>query len=329
MHCELMVPALFARAPGARLPALELLLARSRSTGGEAASLERALCDAFGLEDEAIAAGALTRLAAGGDAGSAWWVRADPVHLRLMRDRLIVVPGEALGISREEASALCDALNAHFAGALTLESVHPERWCARLDAALELDTARALDVAGHEVDLSSRAEKRAQSLATEAQMLLHAHPVNEAREARGEPAVNSLWLWGAGSAPRQAAAPWRSVTAEDPVALGLARSAGAQARPVPPSADLWLGQLPEDGRHLVVLDALRTPHALGEEAAFREQLDILERRWFAPLLAALRAQRVGMVTVHVPDSPERRSFETVRGDLRRFWRRPRSLEHYA
>jgi len=36
-----------------------------------------------------------------------------------------------------------------------------------------------------------------------------------------------------------------------------------------------------------------------------------------------------MVTVHVPDAAESLAYETIRGDLRRFWRRPRSLEHYA
>jgi len=51
----------------------------------------------------------------------------------------------------------------------------------------------------------------------------------------------------------------------------------------------------------------------------------LERRWFAPLLAALRAQRIGMITVRVPDAVPGAGFETVRGDLRRFWRRPRPI----
>jgi hypothetical protein len=36
-----------------------------------------------------------------------------------------------------------------------------------------------------------------------------------------------------------------------------------------------------------------------------------------------------MLTVHVPDSPDGASFETIRGDLRRFWRRPKALGHYA
>ena len=53
----------------------------------------------------------------------------------------------------------------------------------------------------------------------------------------------------------------------------------------------------------------------------------MEELWFAPLLAALRAGRIGMLTVRVPDAGA--SFETVRGDLRRFWRRPRPLANYA
>ena len=39
---------------------------------------------------------------------------------------------------------------------------------------------------------------RVRALVNELQMLLHEHPVNERRAARGLPAVNSVWLWGAG-----------------------------------------------------------------------------------------------------------------------------------
>jgi hypothetical protein len=76
-----------------------------------------------------------------------------------------------------------------------------------------------------------------------------------------------------------------------------------------------------------VLDALRAPAALEQQAEMEEGIEALERLWFAPLLAALRAERIGMLTVHVPDAG--RSFETIRGDLRRIWRRPRRLAHYA
>jgi hypothetical protein len=46
-------------------------------------------------------------------------------------------------------------------------------------------------------------------LLNEVQMLLFNHPLNESREARGEPPVNGLWLSGCGpaQAPRAGAAP--------------------------------------------------------------------------------------------------------------------------
>jgi hypothetical protein len=153
--------------------------------------------------------------------------------------------------------------------------------------------------------------------------------MNEAREARGEPAINSLWLWGGGQAPRDAHAPWRSLAANDPSALGLAQLAGVRRLELPASAGAWLEQLPGEGRHLAILDALRGPAALEQPAEYEAGLDALERQWFGPLLAALRDERIGMVTVRVPDSAPGASFETARGDLRRFWRRPRAIAHYA
>jgi hypothetical protein len=164
----------------------------------------------------------------------------------------------------------------------------------------------------------------ADALLTEIQMVLHAHPVNEAREARGEPAVNSLWLWGAGPAPREASARWQSITADDPVALGLARAARLRARGSMPGA-AWLERAPEDGRHLVVLDALRPFAAVSDADGFSATLEALEREWFAPLLAALRRGRIGMATIHVPDGARGLSVEAIRGDLRRLWRRARPL----
>jgi hypothetical protein len=332
MHCELIVPGLFAGASGARVPALELLLARARTASAESSSVEAWLQEGFGLEDAPVAAGALTLAASGGEPGPHFWARTDPVHLRLMRDRMIVVPSAAFSLSLAEARSLAEALNRHFAGRLAIEVVEPARWCARLDAQLAFDAEAPLAAAGRDADLALRgggeAAKRWGALLNEAQMLLHAHPVNREREALGEPLVNSLWLWGAARAPKVPAAHWQSVAADDPVALGLARLAGARPRRLPEDAQAFLAASPQDGRHLVLLDALRVPLALGNSAQYRERIDMLEKNWFEPLLAALRRGRVGMLTLHVPDSLGA-SFETIRGDLRRFWRRPRALEKYA
>ena len=144
-----------------------------------------------------------------------------------------------------------------------------------------------------------------------------------------EPPINSVWLWGAGSAPAVAAPAWQSVSAAEPLALGLARAAGVRARSAAASAEAWLERLPDDGRHLALVDLLRVPLALAESGEYQDELARLEADWFAPLLARLRQGRVGMVTIHVPDGAECVAYETIRGDLRRFWRRPKALAHYA
>ena len=329
MHCELVVPGLFAAPRAARLPAAELLIARGRCTSGASRGLEDWLHDAFALDDEPLPAGALTLLAGGGEPAGYAWSRADPVHLRLMRDRLVLVPATVLGITSGEAEGLCEALNRHFGERLALQVIDAARWVARTPPELALGSAPPLALAGRDVALAMPADTAVHQLLNEAQMVLHSHPVNEAREARGAPAINSVWLWGAGRLAGIEAPCWQSVSAAEPLALGLARAAGVRHRALPASGAAWLERMPEEGRHLVVLDALRAPLALSEAADYQEELARLERDWFAPLLAALRDGRVGMVTIHVPDAGECAAYETIRGDLRRFWRRPKSLEHYA
>jgi hypothetical protein len=323
MHVELLVPALFHSAAAA--PALELLLARGRRTESAAASLEDWLGRAFDLGEGALPAGALSALASGLDPGAGHWLRADPVHLRPDRDRVLLIPSAGFDIAADEAQSLCDALNRHFADQFSLHPLAPDRWglCAR--SAIELRARAPIEIAGRDID-AELPDKRWHAQLNEIQMALYQHAVNTAREARGAPVVNGVWLWGAGALPREARGPWQSVSAADPVTLGLAKLAGMRHREPGAGAESWLERAPEEGRHLVQLDALRGAHALGDAEALAARTLELETQWFAPLLAALRAGRVGMLTVQVPDAGA--SFELVRGDLRRFWRRPRPLASY-
>jgi hypothetical protein len=328
MHLELAVPALFAAQglPAASMPALELLLARGRRTDGRAASLESWLCRAFGLgEPPRVPAGALTALAHGVDTGEQPWMRADPVHLRADRDRVLLMPGQGLSVTPDEAQSLAAALTPLLAGKFVLHPVSPLQWCLQMQQQQESSTAAPIDLAGADID-PYLPPKHWHLLLTEIQMTLYDHPVNTAREQRGEPVINSLWLWGAGAAPAKAQAPWHSISATDAVAKGLARSAGMRHREPGGGAHEWLARAPEDGRHLMVLDGLRGLHALGGPEALARQQQELEKNWFAPLLAALKSRRIGMLTVHAPEAGA--AFETVRGDLNRFWRRPRPLSTY-
>ena len=241
---------------------------------------------------------------------------------------LIVTVFSAFGIQLAESEALAQTLNQHFSGELSFLPLQAERWCVRVkkfDLA-DLRTETLAAVAGRDVNRhlpSGGDSKRWHSLLNEIQMLLHEHPVNEAREARGEPPINSVWPWGAGRLPADLKAHWHSVTSDDPLAAGYAQVAGIRHRPLPAGAGEWLDRLPEDGRQLAILDTLRTPFSLGDYAAWRARIIDIEERWCAPLVASLKSGRIGMITLCVPDGAELCSFESTRNDLRKFWRRPK------
>jgi hypothetical protein len=294
VHCELMVPGLLATE--ARLPALELLLARSRASHSDPEDSLSWLGRAFGVEP--LPAGALTA----GEPG--YWLRADPVYLNASRGGVVMLP--LRGLKAEHAAALVDTLNRHFAGRHEFRAPHPDAW-AMTAAPAPIDAAATAQAAGRDLaDVMPAAPWPA--LLTEIQMTLHQHPANEGQDME----VNGVWLWGGGELPAAVEAPWRSVSADEPLALGLARAAGLSRRAIPASAGDWLEQLPEDGRHLVAFDGMR---------------EDLEARWFAPLLAALKAGRIGMLTLHAPEAGL--SFEITRAELRHFWRRPHPVAQHA
>lgn len=195
----------------------------------------------------------------------------------------------------------------------------------RLEKAPDMRTtppAAARDAAIDENLPSGPDAMRFLALMNEAQMLLHEHPVNAGREARGDLPLNSIWFWGGGVIDAAKARPFSTVIGDDPLARGLALAAGIPARALPKDADSVLAALEDEGLALVVLDAPR-------KAQLRERRTALERDWFLPLLAALKSGRIGMLTLHLCGADSLLEVETVRSDLRYFWRRRKPLSAYA
>jgi hypothetical protein len=336
MNVHLAVPdlfwpepaAVFPEQPAVRMSALETLLARGRRSAQGQTDLEAWCLARWRAPDGLVAPYAL--LADGGEPGAAFWLRADPCHLSVGQDRLTVVDATRFDIDRAEAAALVASLNRHFAHqGLAFLAVRPSRWYARADAAPAVPTPPLAAARGRALENRAGGAVWWRAIENELQMLLHAHPVNAAREARGELPVNSVWLWGGGRLAVPAASPFRRVRSADPLPAGLALAAGARALPLPEDAADWLRAAPNGGVDLVVLDQLREPAGYGDGARWLERLGVLERSWFAPLLGALRAGRIGMVTLHAMGAGGALDAETTRQDLRHFWRRARPLAEYA
>ena len=347
MHCHLLVPGFGPpRGEASELcnalapDALETLISRGRRSCAPAFGTERWLLERFGVPRQRDwPAAPFSLIAEGGTPGSDAWICADPVHLRIEHDRLMLADSTLFRIARDEAEGLAGSINNHFGDSLIVYPMQPQRWYARLPACPDMETTPLSLVRGGAIEarLARGPEAmRWQAFANELQMLLHDHPVNLAREARGELPVNSVWLWGAGRLPPlpvlPSVRPFQHVAASDPLARGLAQASGAQAREPAANAQAWLARecgAAGDAGHprivLGVLDSLAAPLQYGQADAWREALSQLELNWFVPLLAALKQGTIGMLTVHLLGLEHALRVEVTHSDLRRFWRRRQPL----
>ncbi|MBC7780022.1 MAG: hypothetical protein H7125_07940, partial [Proteobacteria bacterium] len=142
----------------------------------------------------------------GGRPGARYWMRADPVHFIVTRTGLRLAPEHALDLSDEEAAALAATIGAHFADAprFALHAPNARRWYLGADTPFDLATTAPSIAQGGDVDHGlPQGAHRLEWVAflNEVQMLWFEHPVNLAREQRGEPVASSLWLHGPGRLP--------------------------------------------------------------------------------------------------------------------------------
>ena len=197
------------------LPNLTRLLARLEPAGrdeGPADSFspphERALAAARGWPpgDGILPFAAEAARRDGVAVGDLPWGLVTPAHWLLGRDHATMLDPAALGLGEAESRELFDAVRGLFeSDGFAAAWGAPCRWYVG-HAGLEGFPTASLDrVIGRNVDrwlgeTRSPIGRRIRRLQSEAQLVLHAHPVNEAREARGEPVVNSFWLSGCGRA---------------------------------------------------------------------------------------------------------------------------------
>lgn len=345
MHCTLLIPGLFwprvgadEVARGLEVPALRRLLARADAQRFAPITPEGWLCQAFQIEREQDwPVAPLTLELDRGEPAGAYWLRADPVHMKIERDRLLLIDNALFDLQQEEAQALAESLNAHFErDGLAFHAPHPKRWYVKLARTPTLVTHSMNEVAGHDVKpyLPEGADAlQWRGVFNEAQMLLHAHPINETREERGEPAVNSVWFWGGGRRQMVRGRPFEAVWANDAVAISIGAQAEASAVALPGDAAAFFTRAASAAQdatsHLLVIDAAANAAAYGDVEGWRARLATLEAKWFAPLLDALRRGRIDGLAIVVPGPETCVRFDVRRVDLYKAWRRVQSLSAYA
>lgn len=307
---------------GLQLPALEQLLGRGQLQA-QPATASQLLQQLFGLEKLALAADLAA--ASGLDTAGRHWLLADPVNLRVDRDRALLGDVGIMQLSQQEADALVASLNQLFAeDGFLFHAPTPQRWFLSLPAATGAEFSALPDVIGndinHHLPRGSNGMLWSRYL-NELQMLLYTHPVNDAREMRGEVPVNSLWLWGEQSAAAARPTLYHDrLLAADPLWQHLATASGKPAELAP----FAFSGLDAAGDVLLQLDTVEAAAQFRDAWGWREGLQQLERDWFAPLLAAMQQRRVQQLTIR-SHGDAGFTLNLRPGDLWRFWKRPRPL----
>jgi len=128
-----------------------------------------------------------------------------PTHWAVGTDQVTLLDPDLLQLGEAESRELLAAVLPLFSSeGWTLQWGAATRWYAWHASLAGLRTASLDRVIGRNVDRWMPPDPHARllrRLQSEVQMLLHQHPVNAAREARGALAVNSFWLSGCGLPP--------------------------------------------------------------------------------------------------------------------------------
>jgi hypothetical protein len=284
----------------------------------------------LGLADPAaVVAAALRRpspasLASPACDSSAWLVT--PLHLLAGMKTVHVPMNACLSLTPAESRALVLEFAALFgADGLALQATEPSGFLLyglAAEGAVTIEPARLLGGTLDEGLPSGPGSRRLRQIMTEIDLWLHELPLNRAREARNEPRISTLWLWGGGqplrdTLPRSAPyAGWAAVHAEDAWVSAFGQFSGIAVHALPRDAAALLASSasagaapPADGAVCVIVPCAA------------QGLAVLDAAWIQPAVAAVRGAVLRGVSIVGND----RCVTLTAGDQWRLWRPPRDV----
>jgi hypothetical protein len=273
--------------------------------------------------------------------GASVWI-ATPVHLIAGLTSLHLDRRSILRLSPTDCENFANDFSRTFAGSgLLLKPLASGDFLLHGPATLVGSTtepARAL-VADLEASLPKGTDaKPLKRLGAELEMWLHATPLNETRQRRGEVSVSTLWLWGGGphvaSEVRAAAAASGPHTPNaqlalsfgtDPYLAGLWNLQGGRTNALPDDqlASLFTSFPAADGhaRRAVLVTEVTPLLQSNPQWTVFDALAELDRLYVSPVIDALRTGKVESVVLIANDVEVR----VGRGDQLKFWRRRQSI----
>jgi len=320
-------------------PSLAALLAKSRTAKSSVTDLNAWLCEAFNIEKQQDwpVAPIMQRMDCPGQCiefVNDYWLRADPVHLRIEQNHIMLADRFMFQITQEEVLQFSEAINQTLVQSnITVLPLNPYRWYIRLPCAPELHTHTLNAATCNNINHLMPTGKDGitwHKITNEIQMLLHDHPLNQERAVRDQLAINSLWFWGGGFLPQSASSPYSTVWSNDHFAQALALLCDINHRKLPDTAESWLQQADSNiENQLIVLDDLLSYEKYNDAYHWRENLKKLEKEWFSPLYAALKNKRINSIRISSVNEKFSHDFFVKSSSLWKFWSTIKPLSFYA
>jgi hypothetical protein len=215
----------------ARLSRATLIEQRVSSFGGADAHLEWLANKLFGQPAPAPTAPyAYAHLASAAAPAFVW--HADPVHIEVARDHLLVQSLAADAPSAEESGPLIAAAN-ELASDSNCELVAVgQHWFLLSEHAWQINARPLAAVIESAVEMPGGRDAQIWNrLHNEIQMAWHEHAVNEQREANGVRTINAIWLHGGGQWKPLPPIEFAQVQSDEPEWQGAAHAAGSRGLP--------------------------------------------------------------------------------------------------
>lgn len=256
------------------------------------------------------------------------WFILHPAHIQVHHDHMVMADRRTLALTESESRSLFNAAQASFDDAgKTVVYGNPTTWFVRADDWKDLVTASPDMACGRNLSHwmpEGPGESAWRKLLNEVQMVWHTHPVNAARQARGEKIINGLWLWAGAVATLPnfpAIVSYTNAYGFD----GRMQAFGQFFQEDDPDCrvDHILAHPPEHG--LVFLDALMAPALASDWNSWRSAYKTLETEWFTPLLEALRQRKIERLTLNLSNDVSLKTFVVDRTSQFKFWIRNTTL----
>lgn len=229
-------------------------------------------------------------------------VRADPVYLKADKDNATLIPPHQIGLTADEADDILATLNQLVMddGLEFFRQAETTQWYLAGQSASGLRSYPPSFLANRKASSflpDGDGARDWRRLMTEAQMLLHTHPVNVQRERMRQMPVNSLWFWGGAPAPMrpEASLPIRVYTDSEEARL-FASAAGSQCAELSAFSTDLTGM--ENVEQLLVIDlALLQAWLSSDIDTLQRRVSQINEQWLTPLAGLVSRGKLSQVHI--------------------------------